>query len=118
MSEYINYLREHLASFGEIEARRMFGGWGIYYQGLMFALVLDDTLYLKTDAELTPQFQALGLEPFQYSRRERRIALSFYQAPEALYDDPDEAKRWASLAYEAALRASKRRRLRKPARRR
>ena len=109
MSEYIDYLKEQLASFGAIEARRMFGGWGIYHQGLMFALVVDDTLYLKTDAELAPQFRVLGLQPFSYSRRERQVALSFYQAPEGLYDDPDEAKRWAGLAYEAALRASRRR---------
>jgi DNA transformation protein len=114
MSEYIDYLKEHLAPFGAIEARRMFGGWGIYHQGLMFALVVNDTLYLKTDAELAPRFQALGLEPFRYSRRERQIALSFYQSPEGLYDDPDEAKSWASLAYAAALRASKRRSPRKP----
>jgi DNA transformation protein len=114
MSEYIEYLREQFASFGAIEARRMFGGWGIYHQGLMFALVVDDTLYLKADADSSPQFQALGLQPFQYARRERRVALSFYQAPEGLYDDPDEAKRWAGLAFAAALRASKRRRPRKP----
>lgn len=109
MSEYIDYLKEQFASFGAIEARRMFGGWGIYYQGLMFALVVDDTLYLKADEELVPQFRALGLGPFQYPRRERLVALSFYQAPDGLYDDPDEAKRWASLAYEAALRAAQRR---------
>jgi DNA transformation protein len=109
MSEYIDFLREQFASFGAIEARRMFGGWGIYHQGLMFALVIADTLYLKADAELAPRFQALGLGPFQYPRSERLVALSFYQAPEEIYDDPDEAKRWAGLAYEAALRASKRR---------
>ena len=109
MSEYIDFLKEQFASFGAIEARRMFGGWGIYHRGLMFALVIADTLYLKADAKLAPRFQALGLEPFQYPRRGRLVALSFYQAPEEIYDDPDEAKRWAGLAYEAALRASKRR---------
>jgi DNA transformation protein len=109
MSEYIDYLEEQLASLGAIEARRMFGGWGLYHRGLMFGLVVDDTLYLKTDAELVPRFQALGLEPFRYSRRERQVALSFYQAPEGFYDDPEEARHWAGLACEAALRASKRR---------
>jgi DNA transformation protein len=113
MSEYIDYLKEQFASFGAIEARRMFGGWGVYYQGLMFALVVDDTLYLKADQQLAPQFQALGLEPFQYPRRGRLVALSFYEAPDGLYDDPDEAKRWASLAHEAALRAAQRRGSRK-----
>jgi len=109
MSEYIDYLREHLALLGAVEARRMFGGWGLYHQGLMFALVVDDALYLKTDAELAPRFQALELEPFRYARRDKQVALSFYQAPEGFYDDPDEARHWASLAFAAALRASKRR---------
>jgi DNA transformation protein len=118
MSEYIDYLREQFASFGAVEARRMFGGWGLYHQGLMFALVVDDTLYLKADAESSPQFRALGLPAFEYSRRERRITLSFFQAPEVIYDDPEEARRWASLACEAALRAAKQGRARKPAGRR
>jgi DNA transformation protein len=117
MSEYIDYLKEQLASLGAVEARRMFGGWGLYHRGLMFGLVVDDTLYLKTDAELAPRFQALGLEPFRYSRRERQVALSFHQAPEGFYDDPEEARHWAGLACEAALRASKRRSPRKRIRR-
>ena len=84
----------------------MFGGWGVYHRGLMFALVSDDTLYLKADAELAPAFEALGLPPFRYARRGREVALSFYQAPEDLYDDPDEARHWGGRALAAALRSA------------
>ena len=62
-------MQELFASLGGVEARRMFGGWGVYHRGLMFALVSDDTLYLKADAELAPEFEALGLPPFRYARR-------------------------------------------------
>jgi DNA transformation protein len=96
----------------------MFGGWGIYHHGLMFGLVMDDTLYLKADAQLAPAFQERGLAPFHYAKAGRLVALSFYRAPEEIYDDQDEAKRWASDAYDAALRASRagaaRRRRKKP----
>jgi DNA transformation protein len=116
VSEYIEFLTGHLAGLGRIEPRRMFGGWGIYHQGLMFALVIDETLYLKADAELAPAFEARGLPPFRYARGERLVALSFFQAPAELFDDPDEARRWARASYEAALRAAKARRPARPRR--
>ena len=108
MSEYTDYLKELLGQFGAIEARPMFGGHGIYYQGIMFGLVMDEVLYLKADAVLAPQFEALGLQPFQYQKGERLVNLSFYQAPDEIFDDPEEARTWATRAYEAALRTSRR----------
>jgi DNA transformation protein len=51
MDDYVGYLQEIFEHFGPITARKMFGGWGIYHNGLMFALVADDTLYLKADSE-------------------------------------------------------------------
>ena len=107
MNEYTDYLKELLGQFGAIEARPMFGGHGIYYQGIMFGLVMDEVLYLKADAVLAPQFEALGLQPFQYQKGERLVNLSFYQAPEEIFDDPEEARTWATRAYEAALRTSR-----------
>ena len=108
MSEYTDYLQEILAAFGRVEARRMFGGHGLFHQGLMIGLVADEVLYLKTDAVTAPAFEARGLEPFRYARGVRRIALSFHQAPEEIFDDPDEAGAWAARAYEAALRSASR----------
>ena len=70
----------------------MFGGHGVYHEGLMFALVVDDVLYLKADAELAEQFEAKGLKRFQYVKRGKPMSMSYYQAPEGIYDDPAEAK--------------------------
>jgi len=106
MSEYTDYLKELFGQFGPIESRRMFGGHGIYYQGIMFGLVMDEVLYLKADAVLAPQFELRGLKPFQYQKGERLINLSFYMAPDELFDDPEEARIWATRAYEAALRSA------------
>lgn len=107
MSEYTDYLQEVFEQFGAIQTRRMFGGYGIYHDGLMFALVSDDTLYLKADDLCRAEFEALGAARFEYLKNGRMVALSYYQAPEEIYDDPEEAVAWARRSYEAALRGRK-----------
>lgn len=106
MSSTVDYLPELFASFGRITLRRMFGGHGVYHDGLMFGLVVADTLYLKCDPLIAADFETEGLEPFTYrDRNGRRAVMSYRRAPEALLDDPDLAAQWASKAYAAALRA-------------
>lgn len=106
MSGFADYLPELFEEFGAITLRRMFGGHGVYHQGLMFGLVADDTLYLKADAQSTPAFEREGLEPFTYTDRNGRSAtLSYRRAPDGIYDDRELAAAWARRAWEAALRA-------------
>lgn len=105
-TEFISYLHEVFASFGIIQTRRMFGGFGIYHQGLMFALVIDETLYLKADAISSPAFEQLGLMPFEYDRQGKIIKMSYYQAPEEIFEDFEQAAVWAKRAYESAVRAN------------
>ncbi len=81
----------------------MFGGYGIYHDGLMFGLVADDTLYLKTDKTTKQQFIDNDLSPFEYEKDNKKVQMSYYLAPEEIYDDPEEAVYWARLAYQAAL---------------
>ena len=105
VSEFVAHLDEVFAAFGPIRARRMFGGYGIYRDDLMFGLVAGDILYLKADAETLARFTARGLAPFEYTKQGKRMKISYYTAPEEIFDDPDEARGWAELAYEAALRS-------------
>jgi len=105
MSEFIPFLHEVFHDFGLITSRKMFGGYGIYHDGVMFALVADDTLYLKADVTTKDYFIDKQLIPFEYDKGGKKIKMSYYLAPEEIYDDPDEASYWANLAYEAALRA-------------
>lgn len=106
MSGFADFIPEMLEAFGPVTLRRMFGGHGVYHQGLMFALVADDTLYLKTDAGNLAEFEALGLEAFRYTDRHGRTAqLSYRRAPDDMLDDRDMAAHWARSAYRAALRA-------------
>lgn len=104
MQEFINYVKDCIAHFGPIHSRKMFGGYGLFHQGLMFALISDDELYLKVDEQTKQAFIDLGSGPFTYIRQNKAIELSYYQAPEILFEDSEAALYWANLAYQAALR--------------
>jgi DNA transformation protein and related proteins len=109
MSESIDYLHEVFDAFGPIRARRMFGGWGIYHDGLMFGLYAAGRLYLKTDAHNVAQFEAAGSEPFTYMQRDKVVKLSYWSAPETVLDERDQARLWGLSAFEAALRCKQKR---------
>ncbi len=106
-NEFIEYLNETFEEFGLIDARRMFGGYGIYHDGIMFGLVENNTLYLKADETTQEHFVSSGCSQFQYDRTGKTIKMSYYQAPEEIYDDRDKAALWAVRAYESALKQSK-----------
>lgn len=105
MSEFVAYLEELFQDFGGVEARRMFGGHGIFKHGVMFGLVASDVLYLKTDPTNIEDYTARGLCPFEYQKQGRMVALSYYMAPDEALEDPTELARWAERAYAAAVRA-------------
>lgn len=105
---FLDLLRDTLSGLGPVSVRRMFGGAGIYADGVMFALVADDTLYLKADDETKRAFEDEGLNPFAYEAGGRTIALSYWRVPERLFDDPDEMTEWACIALSVARRSAAR----------
>ena len=105
MSEFVESLHEIFEPFGRIEARRMFGGHGIFHEGRMIAIVLKDTLYLKSDATSAEHFDKQNLPPFTYERNGKTMPMSYRQAPADLFEDREEAALWGRRAYEAALRS-------------
>lgn len=116
MSEFVDTLPDLFEPFGSITARKMFGCHGLYHDELMFAIVVDDILYFKTDTETAPDFAAAGLEQFAYERLGKTVKMSFYRAPDEILDDRELAANWARRAWQAAQRtqaakpAAKRRR--------
>ncbi|MBT8122017.1 MAG: TfoX/Sxy family protein [Gammaproteobacteria bacterium] len=109
MSEFTAYLHEVFTLFGPVNVRKMFGGYGIYHDGVMFGLVADDTLYLKADADSRDQFLARGLGPFEYEKNGKRVAMSYYLAPEEILEDPKAARAWAKQSWKVAWRARSKR---------
>lgn len=104
MRDFIPFVQELLLVWGRVSARRMFGGHGLYHEGLMFAIVMGNRLYLKADELNRPEFEVLGLAPFTYPMKGKTVALSYWSAPDAIFDEPTEAVRWARSAWDAAAR--------------
>ncbi len=113
LPDFVEHVLDLLVPFGPAAARRMFGVWGLYLDGVMFALIADDRLYLKADRETEARFAEAGCAPFTYEARGRTISLSYREAPDGGLEDPEALLPWARLALEAARRskvAKKRRR--------
>jgi DNA transformation protein and related proteins len=103
------FIRDLFAPFGQVTVKRMFGGAGIWADGLMFALMFDGAIFLKVDEASVPDFEREGSRPFVYTRakskgRVGRASLSYWRLPERLYDDPDELAVWANRALAIAQR--------------
>lgn len=99
-------IRDVFQGIGPVQIRRMFGGQGIYRDGMMFALEAGGELYLKTDEGSQDTFRNLGSRPFAYTTRDGRVTImSYWLMPESALDDPDEAADLARLALAAAQRA-------------
>src|SRR5215472_13190987 len=104
---FAEFLREQLAPLGRVTMRRMFGATGVFCDGLMFAVVSEDTLYFRVDAHNRTAFkEAASFPPLSYEKKGRTIDLSFWRAPERLFDEPDEVVSWARLALAAAHRVA------------
>jgi len=104
---FAEFLSEQLAPLGRITMRRMFGKTGVFCNGLMLGMVTDNTLYLRVDDDNRAAFQeAASSPPLNYRKKGETIDLSFWRAPERLFDEPDELVTWARIALAAAHRVA------------
>jgi DNA transformation protein len=101
-SEFLDFVTDQMAGLGRVSSRPMFGGYGIYRDEAMFAIIIDDQLYLKTNAATRAQFVARGLKPFLYSRGSKTVEMSYFEAPAEVLEEPDAMRSWARVALEAA----------------
>ncbi len=102
---FVDHVRELLAAAGPVAVKRMFGGHGVYLDGLFIAIIADDELYLKCDDRTRAAFDAEHCAPFTYSRNGKAATLGFRRAPGEAMDAPHLMLPWARLALDAALRA-------------
>jgi DNA transformation protein len=107
---FAEFLREQLAPLGRITMRRMFGKTGVFCDRLMLGMVTDNTLYFRVDEHNRATFnEAAAFPPLNYEKRGRTIDLSFWRAPERLFDEPDELLAWGRAALAAARRVAAKR---------
>lgn len=101
---FLEWMRELLEPVGRVGMRRMFGGHGLYLDGLFVAILVDGRPYFKVDAQTQPAFVAAGCEPFEYEADGKRVAMSYWSLPDAALDSSEDMQPWARRAIAAALR--------------
>jgi DNA transformation protein len=108
LDSFVQYTLELLEPLGPVQARAMFGGWGLYQGGMMFGLIAEGRLYLKIDDVTRPAFEAAGCEPFVYDSGKGKppVAMSYWTPPADASDDAHALLPWARRAVEAAQRAN------------
>ena len=104
-NEFADYVVELMSGWATVTARKMFGGHGLYREGMIFALIVEDELFFKTDASNVAQFEKTGSHPFTYQSKTRSVKVSYWSAPPASLESPPEMNEWCQIAFNASLRS-------------
>ena len=107
-----NFILDQLGELGQVDCRRMFGGYGLYRDGVFFGILHKDWLYFKTDATSQADYLARGMKPFSPSAKQ--TLKHYYEVPADVVEDADEMGVWARKAVQAALNGPPRKTGRKP----
>lgn len=110
---YRVFVLEQLGRVTPVIGKSMFGGVGLYAEGLFFAVIAEDRLYFKVDDTTRPDFEQLGMEPFRPYGEES--AMGYYEVPADVVEDPAQLASWMRKAIDVAARA-KRGKTKRPAR--
>ena len=106
-ADFAAFLQEQLEPFGPVTIRSMFGGAGLFRDGVMFGLIAYDTLYFKTGDANRADYEDAGMGPFTYEGKSKPVAMSYHQVPADLLEDPDGLSEWARRAFDIALKSKK-----------
>ncbi len=108
--EFCDYVVGLCQLIGPVYSKRMFGGFGIFLDDLMFGLINNNVLYLKVDHESRKEFEDLELLPFSYQRQGKKMSLGYLEAPEEAMESSELMMLWANKGFGAALRAAAKKR--------
>jgi len=102
-NEFVEFVTEQISLIGGLRVRAMFGGYGIYQNDRIFAIIVDDRLYFKVDAISRAEFVAKGLSPFTYVARGKCVTMQYFVAPPEVFEDREAMRNWVQKAYRAAV---------------
>lgn len=98
-------ITEIFAGLGPVSIRKMFGGKGVYHNGLIVGVEVKGEVLLKADKVSAPQFEAAGARRWAYDGKGKPVNMPYWTIPDRAVDDPDELANWTRKAYEAAVRS-------------
>ncbi|MGH7455495.1 MAG: TfoX/Sxy family protein [bacterium] len=107
-----DFVLEQLQSLGRISSKSMFGGVGLYYNTLFFAILYNDTLYLKVDDSNRGDYGAEDMQPFK-PYKNKPATLQYYEVPAHVLESRELLAEWARKAINAAKNARPKRRMQK-----
>jgi len=114
-SEYLDYVHDQLSGLGGVTSRRMFGGAGLYCDEFFFALIDNDTLYLRVNDANRADFTTRGMAQFRPYPDSPQLSMSYYETPADVLEDAAALVAWARRSVAAAMAAAKPARAAKPA---
>ena len=105
-SELLDHVTDQLTPLGDARGRPMFGGYGVYLDGLIIGLIAFDSFYLKVDDRNRPDFEAAGSAPFSYDTRSGTNTITAYwEVPADVLEDSDQLREWALKSLAVSRRA-------------
>ena len=104
-SEFVEFVTEQMSFVGGLRVRAMFGGYGVYRDDRIFAIIVDDRLYFKADSITRAEFEEKGLSPFTYVARGKPVTMQYFEAPPEVFEEPEAMRSWVQKALRVAIRA-------------
>lgn len=101
---YRTFIVEQLSRVRPVTHRKMFGGIGIYFDGAIFALIDNDTLFFKVDDATRPAYESRGRKPFQPFGPGTPPMLGYFELPEAILEDMEQLAEWTAAAIAVATK--------------
>ena len=99
---YLDYVLGQLAGLGSVRSRRMFGGAGLYCDEIFFAIIADDTLYLRVDDASRSDYTTRGMAAFRPYAERPEVSMSYFAAPADVLETPEELLIWSRRSVSAA----------------
>ncbi len=104
--EYV--VHDLLREIPGITARAMFGGYGLYKDGLIFAIIVEDELYFKVDDTNQKEFEKYGSEPFVYmGKNNKPMTMGYWKLPGEIMEDTALLEKWVTVSYEVSVKSKK-----------
>ncbi len=105
-STFVDYVTQDLLSeLSGVSARAMFGGYGLYKDGTIFGIVVDDTVYFKVDETSRPDYEKRGSTAFTYAAKGgKRVAMSYWEVPTEILEDREALAEWAERSLKISRR--------------
>lgn len=103
--DYLDFILDQLSGFGDVVAKKMFGGIGFFKDGTMFAMIGGDVFRMRVDDENQADYESQGMNPYQPNPK--RKGMPYWEVPVTVLEDRESLLHWAEKAYAAALRGKK-----------